>query len=235
VRILSRGAAAVAVSFAATVAQLPGARTVLTGNPVRADFNGLEPRPAGESPPYVLLVTGGSQGARRLNFAVADALPRLLEQAPLRVVHLCGQLDLPELEVRRARLEPALAERWELSAFRSDMAALISQSDLVVSRAGGSTVAELTALGRPALYVPYPSAGAHQDQNADAVVAGGAGLMLSDEECDGERILAEVLGLLRDPERLQEMGRAARALGRPGAADELAGLLRTVATEHEHA
>jgi UDP-N-acetylglucosamine--N-acetylmuramyl-(pentapeptide) pyrophosphoryl-undecaprenol N-acetylglucosamine transferase len=165
----------------------------------------------------VLLVVGGSQGARRLNVAAVEAFG---DAPPLDVLHVAGpgQLD----ETRRALGARDGDGRYRLVGWLDNLPEAIAAADLVVSRAGGS-VFELAAIGRPAILVPYPHATAdHQAKNARWLAEAGAAVVLPDGECTGERLQALVGALLADRRRLEGMADAARAAGRPDAADRVA-------------
>ena len=167
----------------------------------------------------VLLVFGGSQGAQSLNRACVDAFggkPR-----DFQLVHVCGPKNLDQV---RAELE-SRGERFEgyrLLPYTAQLAAAMAAADLVVARAGGS-VAELAALGRPAVLVPYPYATAdHQRKNAAWMAAAGAAVLVADDELDGARLARLVDELLGDPARLEAMAAASRSVGRPDATERVA-------------
>jgi UDP-N-acetylglucosamine--N-acetylmuramyl-(pentapeptide) pyrophosphoryl-undecaprenol N-acetylglucosamine transferase len=157
----------------------------------------------------VVLVFGGSQGARRLNEA---ALGAFAADGPA-ILHLAGERDYPDLAPRVSRPD------YRLLPFTDDFGAALAAADLVVSRAGGS-VWEIAAAGRPALLVPYPHAtGDHQTKNARYFEEGGGAVVVPEEQLDLRRQVTE---LLADPERLETMGKAIRSLARPEAADVIA-------------
>ncbi len=227
-RLLARRAAAVAISFPETGHRLPHVRVEMTGNPVRAAFRSGAP-PLGERCRR-LLAWGGSQGARRINRAVIAAAPELLRRhADLEVAHQCGQLDAAEVLAARDALPPDLGRRWEVAAFFPDAAARVGWADLVVMRAGGSSLAEVTALGRPMVLVPYPHAGDHQRHNAEPYVRAGAATVIPDAECDGARLGREVEALIADPARWRAMAARSWAAARPEATQRVVALLRRVA------
>jgi UDP-N-acetylglucosamine--N-acetylmuramyl-(pentapeptide) pyrophosphoryl-undecaprenol N-acetylglucosamine transferase len=173
-----------------------------------------------------VLVTGGSQGARRLNRAVTGCVGALLGDDPeLSIVHQCGSLDYERVARAAANLPPALTRRYTVSAFFDDMAARMAQSDLVVMRAGGSPIAECATLGRPMIVVPYPHAGGHQRHNASPYVEAGAAMLIDDAECTPERLGAEITALVADPARWRQMSAASAALGRPDATDSVVQLI----------
>ena len=213
-RMFAGGAAAVCATFPGTESRLPGARVVVTGLPLRPGF---EPR-VPDCPPRRLLVTGGSQGARRLNQAVWAAIDGLLERFE-EVVHLTGRQGVEESEkLRRTRYRPV--------AFTDDMAGLLAEADLVVSRAGVGTLAEVTAVGLPLVLVPGTFGGGHQEENARAAVDTGAAVRIADRDLTGETLLAAIDAV--GPERWRAMAEASRGLGRRDAAARVLEVLREV-------
>ncbi|MFI5285522.1 MAG: UDP-N-acetylglucosamine--N-acetylmuramyl-(pentapeptide) pyrophosphoryl-undecaprenol N-acetylglucosamine transferase [Candidatus Dormibacteria bacterium] len=224
-RMLARRARVVAASFAETAAHLPHARVVHTGNPIRAEVLAIQTRPMGDRLRSIL-VTGGSQGARRLNRAITGCMVELLSSDPeLRIVHQCGSLDLEAVGRAAAALPPHLAARYTAAAFFDDMAERIAESDLVLMRAGGSSIAECSALGRPMIVVPYPHAGGHQLHNTTPYVAAGAAMRIDDSDCTPARIGAEVRALVADPARWHAMAAASIALGLPDATESVVRLI----------
>jgi UDP-N-acetylglucosamine--N-acetylmuramyl-(pentapeptide) pyrophosphoryl-undecaprenol N-acetylglucosamine transferase len=224
-RLLARRARVVAASFAETARHLPSARVVHTGNPIRAEVRAITTRPIGDRL-RAILVTGGSQGARRVNRAITGCLADLLGNDPeLSIVHQCGSLDFDTVSRAAAALPAELASRYTVSAFFDDMAVRMAQSDLVVMRAGGSSIAECAALGRPMIVVPYPHAGGHQRHNASLYVDGGAALLIDDAECTPERLGAEISALVADAARWRQMSAASAALGLPDATESVVRLI----------
>jgi UDP-N-acetylglucosamine--N-acetylmuramyl-(pentapeptide) pyrophosphoryl-undecaprenol N-acetylglucosamine transferase len=197
-----------------------GPRAVLTGNPVRGGFAAL-PEPRLE-PPLRLLAFGGSQGSRVLNHAMIAALPHLPGPERLAILHQTGPAMHEEVEVAyRQAARPA-----EVVAFLEDMERRMGEADLVVSRSGATTCAELAAAGRPAVLVPFAgSADDHQRINAQAMQDAGAAVMLEERELNGPCLARSVSALVEAPERLAAMQRAARRLARPDAAARVADLL----------
>ncbi|MDQ6773162.1 MAG: UDP-N-acetylglucosamine--N-acetylmuramyl-(pentapeptide) pyrophosphoryl-undecaprenol N-acetylglucosamine transferase, partial [Candidatus Dormibacteraeota bacterium] len=187
-RMFRRGAAAACLTFASDVPRFRTARTTLTGYPLRTGFVPRVP----EVPPRRLLVMGGSQGARNLNLAVWGALDGLRARFQ-EVIHLTGAQGREEAQ---ARLGPG----YRPIPFSEDMAGLMSEADLIVSRAGVGTVAELAAVGLPAILVPGTFGGHHQERNARRAVTAGAAVRIADRDLGPERLLAAIDGL--DPERL---------------------------------
>jgi UDP-N-acetylglucosamine--N-acetylmuramyl-(pentapeptide) pyrophosphoryl-undecaprenol N-acetylglucosamine transferase len=236
VRATARLATALAVSFDATcralAAAAPNRPCFVTGTPIRdiGEIDRLAARTRMDVAPgeRVMLIFGGSQAVRRFNAAVAAALPRLVEH--LTVLHvtgddgyaaaLAGREALPEADRRRYRPHPFL---------REEMLSALAAADLVVGRAGSSTLAEVTAMGLPMVVVPYPHAAGHQRANAASLVAAGAARLIDDEDFDADALL-DAAGLLEDPAAHLAMAAAARSLGRPGAADAVARLVMVAAT-----
>ncbi|MGE3497971.1 MAG: undecaprenyldiphospho-muramoylpentapeptide beta-N-acetylglucosaminyltransferase [Candidatus Binatia bacterium] len=221
-RVLGRLARRVCTTFAAANAYFPRDRVVVTGNPVRM-FAAPPPVPHNG---FTLLAFGGSQGARRLNTALVDAAPHLRAAiSDLRVIHQTGAADRDAIAAAYARLGIAA----EVVPFIDDMGGAYHRADLVLCRAGATTLAELMALGKPAILVPYPfAADDHQRANAAVVAEHGAGLMVLDRECTGERLAAEITALASDRARLQQMSAAARGLAVPDAAARVAATCREV-------
>jgi UDP-N-acetylglucosamine--N-acetylmuramyl-(pentapeptide) pyrophosphoryl-undecaprenol N-acetylglucosamine transferase len=231
VRATARLASALAVSYAGTQDELPG-RPYLTGTPIRS-VSGLDRATARERLAIpaqlpVLLVFGGSQAVQRFNSAIALALPRLVERCC--VIHVTGETGIDEAREVRVRLPEALQDRYRPAAFLGEeMTAALVAADLLLGRAGSSTMAEASALGLPVVVVPYPHAAGHQRANAQELVAAGGALLVRDEDLDADR-LVEVTRLLDDPAALDAMRVGARSVGRPGAAVVTADLLEALAT-----
>lgn len=178
----------------------------------------------------VVLVFGGSQAVRTFNDAVDAALPELVEGR--FVIHVTGNDGYAAALAAREHLPPEARGRYRPEPFlREAMAEALAAADLVVGRAGASTLAEVTALGLPMIVVPYPHAGGHQRANAAALTAAGGAELVEDERFDGPALLAGVR-ILDDPARVAAMRAASRDHGRPGAADAVADLLLALA-RHE--
>ncbi len=228
-RLLARRGTLVAAAFAETASRLPGATVVHTGNPIRAEVLATPSRELGERCERIL-VMGGSQGARRINRAVAGCAESLLREHPsLRLTHQTGALDEDEVRAAAAALPEELRERWSLAPFIRDVGAAIAGADLVLMRAGGSSVAECAALGRPMILVPYQFAGDHQRYNAAPYVQAGAARLIPDGECDADQVHNELTSLIGDPAAWRSMARASAALGRRDAATRIVELLSRLA------
>ena len=235
VRATARLADVLAVSFEATCEALSttasGQPCYVTGTPIR-DTTAIDRATArqqlgiGPGDP-VLLIFGGSQAVRRFNAAVAAALPRLVERAV--VIHVTGEDGYAPALAGREALPESVRGRYRPHPFlRDDMLPALAAADLVVGRAGSSTLAEVTALGLPIVVVPYPHAAGHQRANARLLVDAGAGRLIDDAEFDADALL-EAAALIDDPVAYPLMAAAARSLGRPGAADAVADLVLAVA------
>lgn len=218
-RVLKPFVAAAACAYDEARASF-GAKGILTGNPVRGGFAALPGREHRE--PLTLLAFGGSQGSRALNRALVAALPHLPGPARLRVVHQTGPAMRDEVEAAYR----AAGREAEVVPFLDDMVGRFGEADLVLSRSGATTCAELTAAGKAAILVPFAlAADDHQRTNARALEAAGAARMLEEKDLSGESLAAVVRALVEEPERIAAMDRAARALGRPDAAARVADLL----------
>ncbi len=237
-RLAARFARRVAVSFPGSESQFHADSVVLTGNPLRPELragtraDGIARFHLDPALPLVY-VTGGAQGAHRLNRAVGEILPPLLAQA--QIIHQCG--DNPDtgdrrwLEERRAALPDALARRYTVIPYvGAELAAIYATAALVIGRAGAGTVNECCHLGVPALYIPLPGArGDEQMANARLVGRAGGCSILPQATLTPDALLERVRALLAAPTRLKAMGERARSLAVPDAADRLVTLLMAVA------
>ena len=218
-RILAPLVDQVAVTYPETATRLKG-RCRVTGNPVRAGFTALPDRRVAGRPR--LLIFGGSRGARGLNDAVMDALPALAGAENLRIRHQTGSADLER--VRAAYSHTSLDA--EVIPYIEDMAGAYAEADLVVCRAGATTIAELSAAGRAAVLVPFPGAtGGHQEENGRALAGAGAAVLLREDETGSGRLAQVVIALLSDAPRRHDMEEAAVSLGAPGAATTVADMI----------
>lgn len=211
-RHLARWVDRVFTTYRDSAKSLPGANVVEAGNPVRWQKLPEVKRRA----KFSLFVFGGSGGARRINFAVADALEKLTDlKDRIFVHHQTGQADYPAIKAKYEKL-PFEAE---VTPFIDKMDEAFAQADLVVCRSGASTVAELTVFGKAAILVPFPYAiYDHQRGNAEALQQQGAAEMILDQELSAERLAERVRFYFADRARLEKMAAAAKRLGRPDAA-----------------
>jgi UDP-N-acetylglucosamine--N-acetylmuramyl-(pentapeptide) pyrophosphoryl-undecaprenol N-acetylglucosamine transferase len=225
-RLVGQRVSAAAVNFAPAARFFRNAQ--VTGIPVRAEFFSLTPRPAG-APPH-LLVFGGSQGARVLNETIPKLLTQLLDAVPgLTILHQAGaRQDQPTHAAYQATgADPG---RWQVHAFLDDMPRRFEAASLVLARSGASTVAELSAAGKPAVLVPFPlAADDHQRKNAEVMVEGGAAALLPQSALTPETLLAALVKLLNDSAGLAAMGERARLLAHPDAAQRIAAMVRSLA------
>jgi UDP-N-acetylglucosamine--N-acetylmuramyl-(pentapeptide) pyrophosphoryl-undecaprenol N-acetylglucosamine transferase len=185
---------------------------------VRRAFFNLPPKPAGGLP--TLLVFGGSQGAHAINEAVMNSLAALMEQVPgIHIIHQTGERDYNDAQAAYLRSRtPA-----EVFPFIEEMPRMFARADLLVCRSGASTVAEVTAAGKPAIFIPFPhAADDHQTHNAQALERAGAAVLIAEKDLTSERLVGAVRELLRDPARLARMSAASHKLSHPDAAREIA-------------
>ena len=233
-RLVAKRAVACAVAFEGT--GLPNAH--LTGNPVRAEILAVDPadRAAARralglpTDATVVLAFGGSLGSRRINQAVFGFVEALSERADVAVHHVVGSRDWGSREGAPPTL-PKGGLHYQAVEYEQDMARAMAAADLVVSRAGATTVAELSVVGLASILVPLPIASEdHQTANARALVDADAAVLVPDAELDAHRLVAEVGALLAGEDTLGRMAAAARALGRPDAAERVADLVGSAAT-----
>jgi UDP-N-acetylglucosamine--N-acetylmuramyl-(pentapeptide) pyrophosphoryl-undecaprenol N-acetylglucosamine transferase len=211
-KLLGRWVDCVFTAYPESAGYFAGARVVESGNPVR--WRQLPQISRGEK--FSLLVFGGSAGARRINFAVIEALKLLTDlSAEVFITHQTGQADFTAVKAAYAALPFAA----DITPFIDRMDEAYARADLVLCRAGATTLAELTVFGKAAILVPFPYAiYDHQRSNAESLQARGAAEMILDQELSGARLAQRIRGYFADPGALARMAAAARALGRPEAA-----------------
>ncbi len=208
-------------------------RVTVTGYPTRSEFRGLTRdegrRVLGLAPDRpVVLVMGGSRGARSINRALWRILPGLLGRA--QVMHLTGELDWPQVESVLPGLPEARRRDYHAYAYlHAEMGSALAAADVVVSRAGASALGEYPAFGLASILVPYPHAWRYQKVNADYLERHGAAIVLKDERLN-EHLWTALVGLLDSPDRQTAMARAAAALARPEAAGTIAGQIVDLGT-----
>lgn len=227
-RVLSRLAARVCTTFAESARYFPLGKAIHTGNPVRRFQRA--PTGAGKRGKSVtVLVIGGSQGARSINRAVVEAAPELIRALPgVRCMHQTGLLD--ESWVRKEYERQGVP--FEVYGFIHDMSAAYAAADLVICRAGASTLAELAVVGVASILIPYPfAADNHQQKNAEAWRRAAAAEMILDRELTAAKLHETVVRLLRNPEQLRAMGENALRLGRPNAAEAVVQVCAEVVRE----
>jgi UDP-N-acetylglucosamine--N-acetylmuramyl-(pentapeptide) pyrophosphoryl-undecaprenol N-acetylglucosamine transferase len=233
VRVTARLAGCLAVAFESTCRTLGRQQRscFVTGTPIRdprlvtrAEARKKLGIPAKDR---LILIFGGSQAVRRFNSAVAEALPRLIDKA--RVIHVTGEDGYDEAVAGREALPEEMRERYRPEKFLDEeMTLALAAADLVVGRAGSSTLAEVAAFGLPMVVVPYPHAAGHQRRNAEQMVKSGAARLVEDADFDAEALLVAA-AIVDNRKEHDAMAAAARVLARPGAADAVAELVMAAA------
>lgn len=234
IRFLSRFAARVTVTCEESYHYFRRDKVVVTGYPVRPEVYDRDRAKARQAlsldrEEKTLLVFGGSRGARSINQAVVAGLSELLPVC--QMVHVSGRLDADWVAGAARRLPEALQERYHHYAYLYDMPMALAAADLAVARAGAATLGEFPAARLPAVLVPYPYSGQHQQPNAEYMARNGAAQVLSDAEL-GEKLVPTVLELLEDDEALAGMRESAHAMARPDAAEAIGEQLWLFARQH---
>jgi UDP-N-acetylglucosamine--N-acetylmuramyl-(pentapeptide) pyrophosphoryl-undecaprenol N-acetylglucosamine transferase len=219
--LTSRFCTRVLVGMDAAKAYFPQRDTLATGTPVRPEIRNLPTREAAAArfnlDPLrpVIVVTGGSQGARRLNELCAEAAASLPPET--QVLHLAGALDFARVaEIAHGR------PGYQVLGFCDQMAAAYAVADLIIARAGASSLTEIALAGLPAILVPYPfAADDHQTRNAEVFANAGAATLVQERELTAEKLAALTSAILQDPAKRGAMAQAARALAVPNAADRV--------------
>jgi len=245
-KYLSRHAEVIALTYAGAAEDLSTKdreRVQITGNPIRQEFaaladderalslgHGFRDELGISDAELLLLVFGGSQGARHINQAVVSHARELMERPDLTVVHVTGPKEFDSVERTLAEELNGCTERWHLLDYCNQMPAAFAAADIVVSRAGASSLAELSMAAKPALLIPYPYATAdHQRKNAESLVKAGAATMVLDADLDSPHFLEALLSLIDNPELHQTMWEAARKLTKTNATARVAELLIGIA------
>jgi len=223
-RVLGHIATRIACGFEETAVRF-GSKALLTGIPVRQEFFAIPKKEHRD--PFTILITGGSRGALPINRGVIDSLDRLATRKnQLFVVHQTGERDYNAVRVAYARRE----FKAEVLPFIENMAERFAQADLIVCRSGAITVAEVSAAGRAAIFVPFGAAtDAHQTRNAQAMQEAGAARLVPQDELTPERLTNEIFSLLDQPRSITDMEQRARELARPRAVEDIVDLLEDLA------
>ena len=218
-RVIARWVSAAAVHFQETAKYFRHAE--VTGVPVRQAFFDIAGK-ATQHERTTLLVFGGSQGAHAINQVMTQCLPELMRQNPgIHIIHQTGERDYNDAQAAYQRTGASA----EVFPFIHDMPAFFARADLLLCRSGASTVAEITAAGKPAIFVPFPrAADDHQRVNAQALERAGAAVVLEETKLDEVWLVETVSALLGDSSRLRRMSEAARSLAHPNAARDIAGM-----------
>jgi UDP-N-acetylglucosamine--N-acetylmuramyl-(pentapeptide) pyrophosphoryl-undecaprenol N-acetylglucosamine transferase len=223
-RLIARWVSAAAVHFEETCEYFPNCR--VTGVPVREAFFEIPPNPLLSRRP-TLLVFGGSQGARAINQAMVESLGGLKQRIPgIHIIHQTGQRDFDH--VQAAYRQSGIS--GEVHKFIDDMPAMFARADLLVCRSGASTVAEITAAGKPAVFVPFPrAADDHQNVNARALERAEAAIVVEESNLGAAYLVDTIDALLSNPRRLERMSEAAKSLAHPKAVEEIAAMVQQLA------
>jgi len=222
-RLVARWVKAAAVHFEETCEYFPHCK--VTGVPVRQAFFEIAAKGRGGQP--TLLVFGGSQGAHAINQAMIDSLPGLRSRIPeIQIIHQTGQRDYDL--VQAAYLKTDIS--GEVHKFIDDMPAMFARADLLVCRSGASTVAEIAAAGKPAVFVPFPrAADDHQNVNARALERAGAAVVVEESRLEAAYLVDTIAALLSDRRGLENMSAAAKALAHPRAVEDIAEMVKGIA------
>lgn len=235
-KVLGRFVDRVFVTYPDEAGAFPAKRTERLGNPIRAGIAAMaaKPHPSGRH----LLVLGGSQGARAINDAVLDILPRLLD-ARVKVRLQAGRADFDRVGKQASEILAGRPHSGDgdgpdvvIENFIDDMAGAYGWADLVLARAGATTLAEVTAAGKPSFLIPFPFATHdHQSVNAAFLAKVGAAEVVAQKDLPGFDLAGALTAMLADPDRLASMGRAAAAEALPDAADRIARALLGLAAK----
>jgi len=221
-RIMSKYAGRVYSSFEDTFQPESSEKHRYLGNPVRKDIvdfskeinNGFK-----SSDSFKILILGGSQGAKNINRTIAASLPFLANSRDIEFIHQTGANDYEEIRTEYEKH----GIKAEVQPFFRDMAKIYSEADLLICRAGASTVAEIAVMGKPAIFIPFPAAaGGHQSQNAEALEKTGAAIIIEEKDLSPEILASRIISLKESPEALKEMSLVSRNFGKPDAAKEIA-------------
>jgi UDP-N-acetylglucosamine--N-acetylmuramyl-(pentapeptide) pyrophosphoryl-undecaprenol N-acetylglucosamine transferase len=233
IRFLGRFATQIAVTSEESYHYLRRGKVVVTGYPVRSEVYGLDRAEARRAldldlEERTLLVFGGSRGARSINQALVAGLRELLPVC--QIVHISGRLDADWVAGMAKGLPDGLRGRYHQYHYLHDMPQALVAADLAVARAGAATLGEFPAAGLPAILVPYPYSGQHQNANAEYMARNGAAIVLSDAEL-AAKLIPTILQILADEQMLAGMRESTRAMARPDAAEAIAEQLGLLACQ----
>lgn len=215
-RILGKFADKIFVTYAETAKLFSSSRVLVSGNPVRAAFTGVRGLQKAEKGFYQLLIFGGSQGAAAINKSVVEMLPQLQGMKDkVRVLHQTGAREVESVRAAYDRY----GVKADVTSFIVDMAYAYGQADLIICRAGATSLAEITTAGKATVLIPFPFAtGDHQTRNAEALADKGAAIMIKEKDLSGNKLFEVVEGLLSNPEKLHLMEENSARLGNINAA-----------------
>lgn len=225
---LARMSTLVAMAYAETARYIPHTQTCVTGSPIRPGFKQVArdtgARQQGLNPTLkTLLIVGGSQGAQKINNQIIAHLPQWLELSELQIVHICGESHMDSLMPLTESFRAT--GRYHLRGYVQDMPSLLACTDLAVSRAGASMIAELLACRIPSVLIPGEFGGAHQRPNAEVVQQAGAGLLLTEQELTNGSLCHIVRDVILDTERCHQMQQNCSKLNQPDAAYKIAQII----------
>jgi UDP-N-acetylglucosamine--N-acetylmuramyl-(pentapeptide) pyrophosphoryl-undecaprenol N-acetylglucosamine transferase len=229
-KLLGRFVDGIFISMPESASFFPKENTLMTGNPIRREILwGFQERVRSVGDAFSVLVFGGSAGAHRINTALIEALPHLESvKNRLRITHQTGEKDQERV---RAGYR-ALGFQAQVSSFIDNMSAAYGAADLVICRAGATTIAEVTACGKGCIFIPFPyAADDHQRKNAESLLKRDAGFMILEEDLDGERLAGQILALMEHPERLAQVERNARSLAQLDAAQAIVAAMQQKADQ----
>ena len=234
-RILARIADRICVTFESSAAFLPKGKVVVTGLPIRREFHSLPGKAEArralglDEDLFTVVAIGGSHGARKPNEIIAAAWP-LIDVGKVQLLHQVGERNIKEMRARVGSAEEQ--HRYRVEAY-VDMPLALASADLVISRSGASSIAEITGVGLASILFPYPHAYAdHQTKNAEYLVEHGAAVLCNDSDTTPEMLAGIILGLSSSPDKLSAMASASAALGKPDAADHVARLAIQIASDY---
>jgi len=227
-RILGKFVDRIFLTFSETKKWFPDNKTIVSGNPVRAAFFAEGQESKRKTGKFTLLIFGGSQGAHSINVAVMNGLPYLERiKAALKIIHQTGSSDLNVVsEAYQSKGFDA-----EILPFIRDMARAYRNSDLLICRAGATSIAEVTACGRAAILIPFPyAANDHQTKNAEALVRAGAAVLIQEVDLDGKKLAECINNFYHKPELLREMEIQSASLGNKNAASDVVDICMEMVT-----
>lgn len=236
-KILSKFVTKIAVGCEGALNHFPPEKTVYTGNPIRAEVlqgtreEGLQHFDFDDDKP-VILISGGSRGARSINRAMIDVLVNAASKPTVQYLHVTGKGEYDDVigRIKDAGIELETLRHIRVEPYLYNMPQAMAMADLAIFRAGATGLAELTARGIPSILIPYPYAAEnHQEYNAKALVDAGAAKMILNSELTSDTLQNTINELLESPDKLKTMSAASLRLGRPQASDEIASMILKLA------
>ncbi|EKE04353.1 MAG: hypothetical protein ACD_20C00085G0010 [uncultured bacterium] len=236
-KFMAPWAKVVSVAFEQAKSYLKSNNIVINGNPIRANFSTVSKEVAlaelGLSPDKrTILVMGGSQGAKTINNALLEIVPKLIKEHGFQVIHQTGKKNFDEYRDKMTQAWPEYSDykEYALRPYFDDMAFVLTAADLAISRSGSLSLSELNLSELPAILIPYPFAAAdHQRFNAVAMEKAGAAVWLDDSKCSSDNLMSLILEILCDYDRLKSMQEANMHLAKPNATDNIVKIIKNVA------